>query len=290
MTEDFTLWWNWNFNLPLKPFCQVILPKRILVMICFFCNITSYKCVIKLPWKLSESSIVQEWAHRMTGAVTDAPADISTHGISHSKDIYRLLRIPWQHRIHREVVVFEDIMFDNCVLRPDGIPKHGFWSTESEFRGALQYLKTVKSWCPLKSTAWLMYTFISITTCKRRWPAAHAWRKQAGTPLWEHIVPSRGAWVSHVGVSYTDAFINLEGELCFFSPLSVLEVWVTFSKYFDWWGCEQLYPFWGKKPNIAVLNKQGGWDDSCLGPEHPDGDPSREQAARIIYERDLHRC
>lgn len=69
-----------------------------------------------------------------------------------------------------------------------------------------------------------------------------------------------------------------------FFPYSVLELQVTFSKYFDWWGCKQLSSFWGRKPNIACwTNKEK--KDSCLGPQHPDRNQSGEHTRESLMRR-----
>ena len=110
----------------------------------------------------------------------------------HTWNTFADIWIPCQHRIHWEVVFFfffEDKMSNNYVLRPYGIPSTDFDQMKSEFHGTKLYLKTVKSWRPLKSTVRLMHTFISVTTFKRRWPAA--WENPLVGLQREHNVPAQ---------------------------------------------------------------------------------------------------
>lgn len=96
----------------------------------------------------------------------------------------------------------------------------------------------------------------------------------------------REAADSHAKASDTNALISLES---LFSLLSVLELQVTFSKYFDWWGCKQLSSFWGRKPNIACwTNKEeegflpwpaASWQESVRG-----------TYTGITDEKDQHKC
>lgn len=152
--------------------------------------------------------------------------------MSHSEYIYRLFSILWQHRIHREVVVFEDKMFNNCVLRPDGIPSVDLDQLSLNSVGLNRIWKV---WNP--DVLWRA----SSGLCTHLFPLQHVeeggrppvpGEKGAGAcPPREHTVPSTDRHGTRMQMLWSTCKVNRV-----FFILSGLELQVTLSKYFDWWG------------------------------------------------------
>lgn len=107
-------------------------------------------------------------------------------------------------------------MFDNCILRPDGIPSIDF---DQLCLNSVGLNRIWKLWNPdvlwRASSGWCTYLF----------PLPHV--KEGGLPpmpganglarlSWEHGVPSREARGLRAKVCYANALIILESELCFF--------------------------------------------------------------------------
>lgn len=132
---------------------------------------------------------------------------------------------------------------------------------------------------PLKSMVWLMHTFISITTFKRRWPA-----------VWEN--PLVGLWLEHNVAAQRGSGLACQGIWCkcFDQPGK----WTVFFSYSQSWNCrlhlaniltgEAANNCLQKTKHIRVEQTKRR-DDTCLGLQHLDSNQSGEQTLQSFMRR-----
>lgn len=148
------------------------------------CNLISLKAS-RVPHRAGMSTL-NHWCHYQR-------ASRHQHTWNRTLEIHlQTFWFPCQHGIHWQVVGFEDKMFNNCVLRPCGIPSIDFDQLSLNFMGLKHLWKLWNPDIALKNRVWFMHAFISFTTVKRRRPAAHALiKKPMNTPKQRGAVLTR---------------------------------------------------------------------------------------------------